>query len=74
MTRDRLATTRFAMTQDFLGQMLGTRRATVNAAAGALQRAKLILYTRGVITIRDLEGLRAAACSCYERIRRLTAK
>lgn len=74
MTRDRLATNRFAMTQDFLAQMLGTRRATVNAAAGALQRAGLVLYSRGVITIRDLDGLRAAACSCYERIRRLTAR
>lgn len=74
MCRDRLGTTRFAMTQDFLAQMLGTRRATVNAAAGALQRARLITYSRGNITIRDLDGLRAAACSCYEGIRRLSAR
>ena len=74
MCRDRVGTTRFAMTQDFLAQMLGTRRASVNAAAGALQRARLITYSRGKITIRDLDGLRAASCSCYERIRRLTAR
>jgi CRP-like cAMP-binding protein len=72
MSRDCLGTTRFAMTQDFLARMLGTRRATVNGAAGALQRAKLITYSHGKITIRDLDGLRAAACSCYEDIRRLT--
>jgi hypothetical protein len=62
------------MTQDFLSRMLGARRATVNLAAGALQRAKLIAYSRGKITIRDLDGLRAAACSCYEDIRRLTPR
>jgi CRP-like cAMP-binding protein len=73
MTRDRLGTTRFMMTQDFLAKMLGARRAAVNVAAGALQRAKLITYSRGKITIHDLDGLRAAACSCYEGIRRLTA-
>ena len=62
------------MTQDFLAQMLGTRRATVNIAATSLQAAKLITYSRGKITIRDLDGLRAAACSCYEDIRELTVK
>lgn len=74
MTRDRLATNRFAMTQEFLAQMLGTRRSTVNAGAGALQRAGLITYSRGTIVIGDQERLRAAACSCYEGIRRLTAR
>lgn len=74
MTRDRLATDRFAMTQEFLAQMLGTRRSTVNAGAGALQRAGLITYSRGIIVISDRERLRAAACSCYEGIRRLTAR
>jgi CRP-like cAMP-binding protein len=74
MCRDRLGTTRFMMTQDFLAQMLGARRARVNVAAGALQHAKLITYSRGRITIRDLDGLRATACSCYEGIRRLTAR
>jgi CRP-like cAMP-binding protein len=72
MFRDRLGTTRFAMTQDFLAKMLGTRRATVNGAATALQRANLITYSRGKITLRDLDGLRAVACSCYEDIRRIT--
>lgn len=74
MTRDRLATNRFAMTQEFLAQMLGTRRSTVNAGASALQRAGLINYTRGILVIVDREGLQAAACSCYESIRRLTSR
>jgi CRP-like cAMP-binding protein len=74
MSRDRLGTTRFTITQDFLAKMLGARRATVNVAAGALQRAKIITYSRGKITIRDPDGLRAVACSCYEGIRRLTAR
>lgn len=73
MTRDRLATNRFAITQDVLAQMLGTRRSTVNIGAGALQRAGLITYTRGILLIVDRERLLAAACSCYESIRRLTA-
>lgn len=74
MSRDRLGTTRFTMTQDFLAHMLGTRRATVNVAAGALQQARLITYSRGKITIRDLDGLRAQACSCYDGIRRLMTR
>jgi CRP-like cAMP-binding protein len=74
MTRDRLGSSRFPMTQSFLSKMLGTRRATVNGAARTLQRANLITYSRGRITIRDLDGLSAAACSCYEDIRQLTAR
>jgi len=73
MTAERLRTKRFALTQDFVAQMLGTRRATVNSAAGALQRKGLINYSRGVIKIVDAEGLGVVACSCHERIRALTA-
>lgn len=74
MCRDHLGATRFTMTQEFLAQMLGARRATVNVAAGALQGAGLIAYSRGKIRLQDLEGLLAAACSCYEAIRRLSAR
>jgi CRP-like cAMP-binding protein len=65
MTRDRMASAQFAMTQDFLAAMLGVRRVGVTEAAGALQRRRLIAYHRGSIEILDQRGLEAAACSCY---------
>jgi hypothetical protein len=46
--------------------MLGVRRERVNAAAGQLQRRKLIEYSRGYIRIIDQRGLKAASCSCYQ--------
>jgi CRP-like cAMP-binding protein len=58
----------FPLTQDFLAKMLGVRRATVNEAAGRLQRAELISYHRGVMRILDRPGLEAAACQCYRII------
>ncbi len=74
MTRDRVFKSRFELTQEFLAQMLGTRRATVSVAAAALQGRRLITYRRGWITIVDAEGLRSAACSCYETMRKLSAR
>jgi CRP-like cAMP-binding protein len=64
-THDHVRAEEFLLTQEFLAQMLGVRRASVNAAAGALQRAGLIRYARGIITIRDRPGLEAVACECY---------
>ena len=64
-THDRVRGDTFDLTQEFLGHMLGERRATVNQVAGALQERGLIRYTRGRIEVRDREGLEAAACGCY---------
>ena len=71
MVRDRLGRDEFRMTQEFLSVMLGVRRAGVTEAAGALQRRRLIRYSRGKVMILEPEALRAAACACYNVIRKL---
>jgi CRP-like cAMP-binding protein len=65
MTRDRMPSDEFQLTQEFLAMMLGVRRPGVTLAAGALRRAKLIRYRRGVVTILDRRGLENTACECY---------
>jgi CRP-like cAMP-binding protein len=66
MSHDRVGTDEFQLTQEFLAQMLGVRRPTVSAVAGILQKAGLISYHRGTITVLDRNGLEAASCECYE--------
>ena len=68
MTADRARSGEFTLTQAFLANALGVRRATVNEAAGPLQQRRLIGYTRGTIRILDRRGLEAAACGCYTRL------
>jgi|GEM_PF-5847633 len=65
MTRDRVGSEEFRMTQEFLSTMLGVRRVGVTEAASAFQRQNLIEYSRGKIRILDHRGLEAASCSCY---------
>ncbi len=65
MTRDRVRSAHFRLTQEFLADMLGVRRVGVTKAAGHLQQRKLIEYSRGNITIIDERGLESASCSCY---------
>jgi CRP-like cAMP-binding protein len=72
MLRDRLNQDSIALTQEFLADMLGSRRTTVTAAAGTLQRNGLIAYQRGRLRILDHAGLEQAACECYEVIRKLS--
>lgn len=59
----------FYLTQEFIAEMLGVRRAGVTVAAGSLQSKGLISYNRGHITILDREGLAAACCECYKSIK-----
>lgn len=65
---DRIESDRIPLTHEFLGMMLGTGRPTVTLAAGTLQRAGLILYSRGHVTITDRKGLEAVACECYQTV------
>jgi CRP-like cAMP-binding protein len=70
MSQDRVGGDIVPLTQEFLSHMLGTRRASVTVAAGLLQKAGLIKYTRGSVTIVDRRTLEAAACECYTIINR----
>jgi CRP-like cAMP-binding protein len=70
MTHDRVNGDEFALTHEFLSKMLGVRRAGVSVAAGILQRAGVIKYSRGRITIIDREGLEGISCECYRIVRK----
>src|SRR6185436_14613316 len=70
MCKDRVRSDELNLTQEFIAEMLGTRRATVNIAAVALQSAELIRYNRGRIRILDLAGLSGFACECYAAVKK----
>ena len=67
--RDRMELDQLHLTHEFLGQMLGSPRTTVTLAAGLLQRAGLIRYSRGVVTVQNRAELENAACECYGIVR-----
>jgi CRP-like cAMP-binding protein len=69
MTHDRVARDEFQLTQDFLSQMLGVRRATVSQIAAQAQKDGVIEYSRGRMRIVDRNALEAATCECYAIIR-----
>jgi CRP-like cAMP-binding protein len=72
MLQDRTQGDELLITQEFLAEMLGSRRTTVTLAAGALQRIGLIEYQRGRVHILNRERLESAACECYPVIRKLS--
>jgi CRP-like cAMP-binding protein len=65
MCQDRIGSNFVPLTQEFLAHMLGTRRASVTVAAGMLQKAGLITYSRGHVNIVDRPRLESACCECY---------
>jgi CRP-like cAMP-binding protein len=69
LSLDRLTSNELAMTQELIGNMLGVRREGVTEAAGKLQRAGLIRYQRGKITVLDRPGLEALSCECYRVVK-----
>jgi CRP-like cAMP-binding protein len=68
--QDRTGSSTIELIQEFLAQVLGVRRTTVNLAVRTLQDAGLIRYRRGEIEIRDRSGLMNQSCSCYRIVRR----
>jgi CRP-like cAMP-binding protein len=66
---DRIQSDHMPLTHEFLGQMLGAPRTTVTLAAGMLNQAGLIDYTRGHVTIKNRDGLEHVACECYGTVR-----
>jgi len=65
LSLDRLSSDSLTMTQELIANMLGVRREGVTEAAGNLQRAGLISYSRGHIEVLDRPGLEKAVCECY---------
>jgi CRP-like cAMP-binding protein len=70
LSLDRLNSNKLTMTQELIANMLGVRREGVTEAAGNLQKAGLIRYSRGRITVLDRPGLEARVCECYQVVRK----
>jgi CRP-like cAMP-binding protein len=74
LTHDRTGTDEMKLKQRFMSYMLGVHRPAVSLAAGALQKAGIISYSRGTIRILDRPALEAVSCGCYQRGRRAYAR
>jgi len=70
LSLDRLSSNRLVMTQELIANMLGVRREGVTEAAGKLQDAGLIRYSRGRIEVLDRTALEARSCECYAVVKR----
>ena len=70
LTLDRLPAQELIMTQELIAGMLGVRREGITETAGDLQRAGLISYRRGHITVLDRSGLESRACECYNVVKK----
>ncbi len=70
LSLDRLSCNQLSMTQELMASMLGVRREGVNEAAGKLQAAGIIRYSRGRISVVSRDGLEARCCECYEVVRK----
>jgi CRP-like cAMP-binding protein len=71
LARDRVGVNEFPLTQEFVAMMLGASRSTVTVVAGMLQKAGLITYRRGRLTIVNSSGLESTSCECYRTSTRL---
>jgi CRP-like cAMP-binding protein len=74
LSLDRLPSNELVMTQELISNMLGVRREGVTEAAGKLQQAGVIEYSRGKITVLDRPKLETIVCECYEVVRRESAR
>jgi Mn-dependent DtxR family transcriptional regulator len=70
LTLDRLPTNELTLTQELIASMLGVRREGITDAAGNLQRAGMISYRRGHITVLNRVGLEKHACECYSVVKK----
>ncbi len=69
MTQDRVGS-EFSMTQEYLAEMLGTKRPSVSLTASQMQKAGAIRYSRGLMRILNRQALEQLACECYGTVRR----
>jgi len=69
LSLDRMASNELTMTQELIANMLGVRREGVTEAAGKLQRAGLIEYHRGKITVINRPGVEKRSCECYQVVK-----
>jgi CRP-like cAMP-binding protein len=74
MVQDRVGESTLRLTQEFLAEMLGTRRSTVTITAGSLQRMGAIDYSRGQIRVVDRAQLEKTACECYRVLRPMSER